>query len=245
MSLLHSDPKRFWSRRAAESGWFSVMWRNPAYNAEADRDQRRAIAASLPLYREAVLDLGCGTGRMTPYLAGLFGDYLGVDLEAMVREAEIRVGDLGKPVRFEAAAVQDYAFPEARFDLVLSMACLSTACTWEELPAVARGMAAAVRPGGRVVLIDSFHTAPLLTRICRAKPRQVVALYESLGLRRVAWTGIHFIPVRLVFARPWAARFPRMTRWAYRLGEGLLQLVPRAWCDYSVMVFEKRDGSTL
>lgn len=231
------DPRVFWSGRAAESGWLSVMWRNPAYNELADRGQRRAIEASLPARRGAVLDLGCGTGRMAPFLAGLFDDYLGVDLVAMVREAERRCPELAG--RFQASPVQDYEFPPERFDLVLSMACLSTACRLEEMPAVARGMARAARPGGRVVLIDAFHRLPLLVRQTRAHSSEIIRLYEAEGLRLVAWSGLHFVPVRLLFARPWAARWTRITRAAYTVGEAVLTLAPRRWCDYSVLVFER------
>jgi SAM-dependent methyltransferase len=238
------DPKSFWSHRAFEAGWLSVMWRNPAYNAEADRDQRQAIEQSIgelgPERRGEVLDLGCGTGRMAPFLAGLFAEYLGVDLPAMAGEADRRCPQLAG--RFVASAVQDYDFPVDRFDLVLSMACLSTAVRIEELPKVARGMARAARPGGRVVLIDAFHRLPLLARQTRASSREVVELYRREGLRLVTWSGIHFIPVRLLFARPWAARFPRLTRAAYRIGEGFLALAPRQWCDYSVLVFERPIG---
>jgi SAM-dependent methyltransferase len=238
------DPRVFWSARAAEAGWLSVMWRNPAYNQQADRGQRRAIEQSLsesgPANRGAVLDLGCGTGRMAPFLAGLFADYLGVDLPAMVGEAERRCPELAGC--FVASAVQDYDFPAERFDLVLSMACLSTACRIEELPAVAKGMARAVRPGGRVVLIDAFHRLPLLARQTRASSREVVEIYRQEGLRLAAWSGLHFVPVRLLFARPWAARFPRLTRAVYQVGERLLALAPRRWCDYSVLVFERPDG---
>ncbi len=234
------DPRIFWSGRAGEAGWLSVMWRSSSYNELADRGQRQAIAAYLPERRGAVLDLGCGTGRMAPFLAGLFDDYLGVDLPAMAQEAESRCPALAG--RFQASAVQDYEFPAERFDLVLSMACLSTACRIEEMPAVARGMARAVRPGGRVVLIDAFHRLPLLARQARARSAEIVRLYEAEGLRLAAWTGLHFVPVRLLFARPWAARRPRLTRVAYAAGEALLRLAPRRWCDYSVLVFERPTG---
>src|SRR5262249_12532279 len=63
------DPVRFWRARAAGEGSCAVMWLNPAYNELADRDQWAVIERFLPERRDAVLDLGCGTGRLSPRLA--------------------------------------------------------------------------------------------------------------------------------------------------------------------------------
>ena len=232
------DAQGFWRRRASDPGWLSVMWSNPAYNESAHADQWGAIERNLPGQRGDVLDLGCGTGRLSERLAERFDRYHGVDLDEMVSEARRRNPRLAD--RFVSASAQEYDFPPDAFDLVLSMACLASACRADELPSVARRIVAATRAGGRVILIDPFHSFPALTRTCRLSPRQVAGLFTSLGTELVFWGGIHFIPARLIFARRRAAGWPRLTRAAYKLGEFVSGVSPRLFSDYSVMVFAKK-----
>jgi hypothetical protein len=67
----------------------------------------------------------------------------------------------------------------------LSLACLATACFVDNLETIAQRIVGSVRPGGRIVLIEPFHTNPWLTRGCKTTPRRVVDLFERLGKRPV------------------------------------------------------------
>lgn len=230
------DPVRFWRARAEDPGWHSVMWANAVYNDGAHRDHWRTIARHLPARRGAVLDLGCGTGRLTRTLTDLFDQYVGVDLDTMVAEARRR--HPGSKAQFVASPVQRYEFPSERFDLVLSMACLASACTATELPDTAARIVAATRPGGHVVLIDPFHRTPVLARTCRIAARRVIDLFTRQGMILREWTGIHFALVRLALAGSPAA--PRgVTRLAYSVGEALNRVAPRRLADYQVIALEK------
>jgi SAM-dependent methyltransferase len=231
------DPVAYWRGRARDPGCCSVMWTNPNYNERAHRDQWAAILRSLPERRDAVLDLGCGTGRLSEELQALFASYTGVDLDTMVAEAERRHPALAS--RYVVSSVQDYAFPAASFDLVLSIACLATACRADELPAAAARIAKATRPGGRVLLIEPFHTLAPLVRTCRLRAAEVVALFESLGLALVEWKGLHFIPTRLLVARRALAKAPRLSAAGYAAGERMLRLAPRRLADYHVIALRK------
>jgi SAM-dependent methyltransferase len=232
-----ADPVSFWSPRAADPGWLSVMWANPAYNELAHLDQWEAIERNLPDQRGAVLDLGCGTGRLSAPLAGLFEKYVGVDLDTMVTEARRRNPDL--TAEFVAAGVQDYDYPVESFDLVLSMACLASACCAGELPEIAERMVEATRAGGRIIMIDPFHILPALTRTCRLNPRQVIEIFTALGMTVEEWSGVHFIPGRLLLARSWFSRCYRFTRISYRIGETIGKLAPRLLSDYSIIALKK------
>lgn len=231
------DPVGFWRARASDDGTLSVMWRSAAYNALAERDQWEAIERNLPARRDAVLDLGCGTGRLAARLAERFRRYVGVDLDTMVEEARRRNPELR--AEFVVSKVQEYDFPTEEFDLVLSMACLGNACRAEEIPHMARGMVRATRPQGRIVLIDAFHRLPALTRICRMGARDVIDVFRGEGAELVEWTGIHFIPVRVLIAREQFAGYGALTRGAYALGEAAMRLGPRTLSDYKVIVLEK------
>jgi SAM-dependent methyltransferase len=213
------------------------MWANPAYNEMAHRDQWRVIERNLPERRNAVLDLGCGTGRLSQRLAALFDRYVGVDLDTMVAEARRRYPDL--KAEFVPASVQEYDYPESSFDLVLSMACLASACHAGELPGVAGRIVNATRPGGRIIMIDPFHRLPALTRTCRLSSKQVIKVFTSLGTRLEEWSGIHFVPARLLFSQAFSSGWPLTTRAAYHAGEAICALAPRLLSDYKVIVLAK------
>ncbi|MGH9928239.1 MAG: class I SAM-dependent methyltransferase [Pyrinomonadaceae bacterium] len=232
------DPVSFWRPRATDPGWLAVMWANATYNELAHRDQWNAIDRNLPTRRDAVLDLGCGIGRLSAPLAGRFENYVGVDLDTMVNEARRRHPDLAE--KFVTASVQDYDYPVESFDLVLSMACLASACSAEELPEIAKRIVNATRPGGRIILIDPFHRLPALTRTCRLSARQVIAHFTGLGMIVAEWSGVHFFPGRLLLARPWLSKFTRLTRIGYRIGEAVGRLAPRLLSDYSVIALTKK-----
>ncbi len=232
------DAVGFWRGRATDPGWLSVMWSNPAYNQLAHDDQWRAIERHLPERREQILDLGCGTGRLSARLADLFDHYVGVDLDTMVAEAAKRNPQLN--ARFIAASVQEYDYPAESFDLILSMACLASACRADELPEIARRMVGATRSGGKIVMIDPFHRLPVLVRTCQLSAKQVIEIFEDAGAQLSEWTAVHFTPVRLLMARNAFAKFERLTRAGYRVGEQIGQLAPRRFCDYQVIALTKR-----
>ena len=238
--LWHYEPPdqvAFWRNRAQEAGTKSVLWCNETYNECAQADQWTAIIRNLPVQRGHVLDLGCGTGRLSEPLGNLFARYTGVDLDTMVAEARRRYPEFKG--EYVAATAQDYDFPADTFDLVLSMACLSSACQAHEMPDMARKIVASLKAGGSLIMIDPFHTTPLLQRNCRMTAREVIKLFEAKGLRLREWSGVHFIPGRLLLTRPEMAQRQGLTRAAYRVGETINRLAPRRLADYLVIALTK------
>ncbi|OBH58704.1 bifunctional 2-polyprenyl-6-hydroxyphenol methylase/3-demethylubiquinol 3-O-methyltransferase UbiG [Mycobacterium sp. E2479] len=227
----------YWRERADDPGTMSVMWHNRVFNDLVDRDEWSIIEATLPEQRGAVLDLGCGTGRVAERLAARFDSYTGVDLDTMVAEAGRRFPALASS--FVAATVADYEYPPERFDFILSLGCVSTACTTATLPDVASKIARALKPRGRVTLIEPFHTGRLLTRGCKMKPAEVAALFTSLGLRQLYRGGLLCFPARMVLAEPVFERFPGVTRTVYESSERLTQRFPSLLADYTVLSLEK------
>jgi len=232
------DPVAYWRERADDPGTMSVMWPNRAFNDLVDRDEWSVIEATLPEKRGAALDLGCGTGRVAERLAARFDSYTGVDLDTMVAEAGRRLPALASA--FVASTVAEYDYPPDRFDFILSLGCLATACTNATLPAVARKIARALKSRGRVTLIEPFHTGPLLTRGCKIKPAEVSAVFSSVGLHELHRGGILCFPARMVLSEPVFERFPRVTRSVYESSERLARRFPSALADYAVLSLEKR-----
>jgi malonyl-CoA O-methyltransferase len=97
-----------------------------------------------------VLELGCGTGRLTEQLAAAFP---GAELEAidiagrMVERARARVGD-GARVRFCVTDVEEQPWEQERYDLVVSSATIQWLSRPEET--LAR-LARSLTRGGRMI----------------------------------------------------------------------------------------------
>ena len=117
-------------------------------------DDRHAFVAQLgagvvellaPRAGERILDVGCGTGSLTKRIADARAEVVGVDASAAMVE---RARAAFPSMRFDVADATTMAF-DRPFDAIFSNAALH----WVRPPeaAVAR-MAAAVRPGGRLVL---------------------------------------------------------------------------------------------
>ncbi len=94
---------------------------------------------------ERILDLGCGTGHLTAQLAARGVEVTGLDSSlSMIAQARQNY----PKVKFTVADARDFRFPEP-FDAVMSNAALH----WiAEAGLVATSIAAALKPGGRLVL---------------------------------------------------------------------------------------------
>jgi malonyl-CoA O-methyltransferase len=97
-----------------------------------------------------VLELGCGTGRLTQRLVEAFprAELEAIDIaERMVERARARVGEAAR-VRLAVADVEEHAWEKARYDLVVSSATIQWLSSAEEtLGRLARSL----RAGGRMI----------------------------------------------------------------------------------------------
>jgi SAM-dependent methyltransferase len=143
------------SRPAVYELWSRVVGGDRARNTFA-RDHIR------PVPGERVLDLGCATGDILPYLGDV--DYVGVDLspEYVARGRE-RFGDGAEFRAGDATAIDD----DLRdFDVVLALGVLHHLDD-DGARGLFRGAARALRPGGRVITLDNAFTDDQ-SRVARA-----------------------------------------------------------------------------
>lgn len=138
----------------------------------------------------AILDVGCGTGRLLR-LAGerfLGAELTGVDpAPEMVRQAQAAAGP-GSRIRFQQASAEKLPFSDRRFELVFSTL---TFHHWSDQPKAVTEIARVLAPGGRWLLADFIATGLMryfrrLLRMRRFSERESLgAMLSPAGLRVV------------------------------------------------------------
>jgi SAM-dependent methyltransferase len=156
--LLRGPVRRFFSERAA--GWDD---RTGAGGVEHLEPLAAAVLHVSPA-PERILDVGCGTGAGTLFLAREFPQarVRGVDLsEEMIHAAVAKVGlDPEGRIAFRVGDASSLPYGEDSFDLVALL----------NMPPFFAELARVVRPGGQVIVGSSwgsetpFYTRPSLLR---------------------------------------------------------------------------------
>ena len=138
----------------------------------------------------AILDVGCGTGRLLRSAEGRFpqAELVGVDpAPQMVRQAQASAGE-GSSIQFQQGAAEELPFRDGRFDLVFSTL---TFHHWSDQPRAVAEIARVLAPGGRWLLADFLATGlmryiRLLLRMKRFPEREsLAAMLAAAGLRVV------------------------------------------------------------
>jgi ubiquinone/menaquinone biosynthesis C-methylase UbiE len=157
------------------------------------RKVRDDVLASAPAQGAAVLDAGCGPGRILRLLAEQRTDLTlhGVDLaQGMITEAEAaaeRAGLAGR-LDFTRADLADLPFADDSFDLVISNASMHH---WAAVEPIVPELARVLRPGGSVRIYDlrGIDPEPFLTAAASAFPGAKI----DRRLLRFGW-----LPFRLI-----------------------------------------------
>jgi ubiquinone/menaquinone biosynthesis C-methylase UbiE len=68
-----------------------------------------------------ILEIGCGIGRMTRYLADIFGEVCGTDVSGeMIQQARVRMQNFPNVKVYETSGVDFVVFPDNHFDFIFS-----------------------------------------------------------------------------------------------------------------------------
>ena len=170
MRRMFSSVSDMYARWWGEYFHFALYDQPELPRAEAFRRTHAGYFAALRVSEaRCCLEVACGRGAFSALLAEQCpGQVLGVDCSPAQLAAARRAG-AGRPnLSFRLLDAHRIGELGGGFDAIV---CLDAACYFRRRPAVVRAMAAALRPGGRMLLVDW----------CRAE--RVTPLEDELLLR--------------------------------------------------------------
>lgn len=168
------------------------VWASPPYTPDEVAKIERMFSAAGLCKGMAVLEPGCGTGRLTEILLERVGDggrVLAMDISPrMVEASRTRVG-VRSNCEVLCSRLEDLSQPRGEFDLVV---CHQVFPHFEDKSAALRHMAAALKPGGKVVIFHFIGSSVINDRHRKAHPSvlhdtmpgpaEMIRLFGSVGL---------------------------------------------------------------
>ena len=224
-----------------------LVW-GEGYMSPGGPEEIRAIVADVDLGGTEVLDLGCGTGGITRFLAATYrpARVVGIDVdEGLIARATKAAAGLGN-VSFRTVAPGTLPFADGSFDVVFSKDAMVHIADKEALFA---DIVRILRPGGRVAASDWMSAAdgpfsPELAYYLEAEglgfgmasPARYRAAMESAGFRDIRMTD------RNDWYRPLARREhaalsgPLYEQLAAKVGKDFLDHEIEVWRALTVVV---------
>ncbi|GAB4245701.1 MAG: hypothetical protein OHK005_11220 [Candidatus Methylacidiphilales bacterium] len=229
----------YWNEKAELYLGDSVsMWRNPHVNQSYHAEQLNFLLDSLgnPTGLR-ILDAGCGTGRMARELAARGAKVVGVDFSDKTIDLARKLSPDGL-IEYREGTVFDLPV-DGPFDAIVCTGVLSVACHSEDdVCRVLRVFHGAMSPGGRLIVMEPFHTGPL-RRVLKMSARDFIRILEANGFTLLGKKPLQFWPTRLLLAYvKWGRGF---SQFFLKVGQWMLRRrIFQGFGDYSGICAERK-----
>jgi 2-polyprenyl-3-methyl-5-hydroxy-6-metoxy-1,4-benzoquinol methylase len=225
---------QYWDTKAVQHEGDAVsMWPNNSLNIFYHHEVISVFKALFGDFRGLkILDLGCGTGWNSRYLAEQGALVVGIDFSAESVEIARRSSFNDNPIYKIQSLFQleEYAVYDAAISWgTLTFACRNRAEVLDVLTRIARSL----KPGGRLLLCEPIHKG-FLHRVLNMNIRELSAILLEAGFDIERIRHLHFWPMRLALAYISWPRF--ITAAGYRTGQAIMALFgKRCFGDYKVI----------
>ncbi len=146
---------------------------------DVTRQRMRTLEALQLKARELVLDVGCGSGLLADDMAGLVGPdghVVGIDASPdMLALAEKRCADLPQ-IRLKHSNAEDIPEGDNSFD---AAACVQVLLYVSDVPAALSEMYRVLKPGGRVVVVETDWRGTVLNSFDDSITRRMLAAWDD------------------------------------------------------------------
>jgi 2-polyprenyl-3-methyl-5-hydroxy-6-metoxy-1,4-benzoquinol methylase len=212
----------YWDSKAATFDAAAVsMWPNQSLNGLYDQEQRRMIDRHLGgVNGLELIDVGCGTGRLSRWFVNRGAKVTGVDFSGGALEIARKLS-VGDNPQYKQGSVFELN-EERAYDLAFTWGVLTIACrNHDELLDALIRIRRSLRPGGRLFLMEPIHSG-FLYRVLRMELADFLAVMRTAGFAVETTEPMHFWPMRLVLAY---LRWPLwITAPLYHLGQTAMKL---------------------
>ena len=220
-----------------------LVW-GEGYMSPGGPDEIRAIVDGVDLAGKAVLDLGCGTGGVTTFLAETCGpaSIVGIDIDrGLIERARKRAAKagLGGSVTFRTVMPGPLPFADASFDLVFSKDAMVHI---EDKEALFADIFRVLRPGGNVAASDwmSGTDGPFSAAMAYYLQAEGLGFGMASPTRyRTAMARAGFRDIRMIDRNAWYAPVAHREHDALAgpLYETLVARVGKAFVDHEIEVW--------
>jgi SAM-dependent methyltransferase len=139
----------------------NASWASPEYGPEEMAKLDRLFEHTGPLAGFAVLEPGCGTGRLTQilsHLVGPSGKVVALEISSVMAEAARSKTSLRLNVEIHLAALETFPLPAKAYDLIL---CHQVFPHFEDKGYVLKRLASSLKPGGNLVVFHFISLAEI------------------------------------------------------------------------------------